>query len=152
MDVQGLDVQATGVGECLQSLDQTPDPIGLVHDQLRESGVFQTRPGLQKLGRPSNARERILDFVRQRTPKVGSGLKRAGGRILVTFRKGMQRHDHRAIGRDGCGCVDYQRRASRHHQFKVSLAPVAATANRPLHEGDQRRTRRIQAHGARSPI
>ncbi len=65
MDVDGSARHRTIVAEDFHAVDQRHDAVGLVADQPRQHPVFGRRLLLQKLRRAADARERILDLMRQ---------------------------------------------------------------------------------------
>ena len=68
------------VAEHLHAVDEIADAVGLRADELRQRPVVVLEAGLQQLGGAADARQRVLDLVRQHRPPcpTPSGRRRDG--------------------------------------------------------------------------
>ena len=65
MDVDRLAFGGALVGEDLEAVDELHDPVGLVADEPRQGPLRVGQLGLQQLRGAADARQRVLDLVRQ---------------------------------------------------------------------------------------
>ncbi len=64
------------VAEDFHAIDEIADAVGLGADQLRQRAIFVRKRRLQKLRRPTNTRQRVLDFVGQNRSHARHGARR----------------------------------------------------------------------------
>jgi hypothetical protein len=89
MDVDGLRAERALVTEHLHAVDQVADAIRLDADELRQRPVVVLQAGLEQLGGAADARERVLDLVREHGGHAGHG---AGGRAMRQLALDHVRH------------------------------------------------------------
>ena len=65
VDVEALARDRALVGERLHAVDQLDDAVGLLADQLRQRAVLVADRAFQQLRRAANARQRVLDLMRE---------------------------------------------------------------------------------------
>ena len=89
MDVDRLRRQRALVAEHLHAVDEIADAVGLRADELRQRPVLVLEAGLQQLRGAADARQRVLDLVRQHRRHARH---RAGGRAVRELALDHLRH------------------------------------------------------------
>ena len=115
IDIAGPAFQRPVGGEILHPVDQRGDAIHLVADELSQRGVTAAMAGFEKLRRATNARQRVLDLMRQ-DRRCAHGRARAAGRPamadLSRLALRMNGHDAPAI------MIDDRRDHQVHFHFR----------------------------------
>ena len=100
MDVDRVALDRPLVGKDLHAVDQRDDAVGLVGDEPGQRAILVAQPAFQQLRGAADARQRVLDLVREHRRQAGH---RAGGAAmrhlavdLVGHRAFLEHHDDRA--------------------------------------------------------
>ena len=122
VNVDGFALDRPLVGEHLHAVDELHDAVGLVADQPRQGAIVVADRLFEQLRRAADARERILDLVREHGRERGHRARGAAmGELavhLVGDRALLQHHDH----------VVRPLRQRRHVQVDQPLAGIARRA------------------------
>ncbi len=132
------------IAERFHAIDQPADAVGFVADQLGERAVGGRHRFFQKLRRAADARERILDLMRQHRGHAAHRARRAAIQQLAVDALGeaafLQQKDDRAfgLGRERQRHIGEPLAEARGRQIDIALGDRGAALARLLHELEQR--------------
>ena len=158
VDVHRLALDRALVGEHLHPVDQLHDPVGLVADQPRQRTIVVADRVFQQLRRAANARQRILDLVRQHRGKRDHRARRAAMGQLTVHLVGdgpLLQHDHQMVRpvrqRRNMQIDQTLARIARRPQIDLVFIDRSATRARLFEQRQQRAAERHELGQRMSP-
>ena len=129
--------------EGFHSIDQSPDAVGLLDDELGERRMSSAlTPRLQKLGRAADAGERILDLVRQHLAEAHHRVQAGGIGVAVDAegrRAHAQGHEQAVVDEGRRGDVGDEGRKAEYRDLDAALAHRADLGAAAIDEGGEPR-------------
>ena len=131
------------IGKGFHPVDQPPDPVGLIDNQLGEWGVLGAGADLEELRRTTDPRKRVLDFMGQHSTQPDNGPQAASLSIAIPAQIGtpdMQSQKDRPVAKGGRCPVGLKRRQAKEADFNPPLTHSDTFVPRPGQERHQGRT------------